>query len=67
VKVILECLSVNFLRDPFDPFKNIRGLSEMDKMGKMIFMGSSREPHIHFHQIKFQLGSDKKIDTEIHS
>jgi hypothetical protein len=36
-------------------------------MGEMIFMSPAREAHIHLHQIKLQLGSDKKVNSEIHT
>jgi hypothetical protein len=67
VKVVLKCLSVDFSRGPFDPSEDIRRLSETDQMGEMILMGTAGEAYIHLHQVEFQLGSDKKIDSEIHS
>ncbi len=65
--VILECFSIDFLRGRFDPLEDIRGFPKMDPMGEIMFMGPAREAHIHLHQIELQLGSDKKVNSEIHT
>jgi hypothetical protein len=66
MEVIRECLSIDFLRGRFDSLENIRGFPNMDRMGEMVFMSPAREAHIHLHQVEFKLGSDKKVNSEIH-
>jgi hypothetical protein len=39
----------------------------MDPMGEMIFMSPAREAHIHLRQEERQIGSDKKVNSEIHA
>src|SRR4030067_3847449 len=67
MKVVRERLPIDFLRGRFDSLEDIRGFSKMHPMGEMIFMSPAREAHIHLHQIKLQLGSDKKVNSEIHT
>jgi hypothetical protein len=67
MKVARERLPIDFLRGRFDSLEDIRGFPKMDLMGEMIFMSPAREAHIHLHQIELQLGSDKKVNSEIHT
>jgi len=67
MKVVFEGLSIDFLRGRFDSLEDIRGVPIMDLMGEMIFMGPAREAHIHLHQMELQFGSDKKVNSEIHT
>jgi hypothetical protein len=66
VKVVLKGFSIDFSRSPFNPPEDVRGLAEMNQMGKVILIGPSGEAHIHLHQIKLQSGSDEEVDPEIH-
>ena len=67
MKVVLECLPIDFLRGRFDSLEDIRGFPKMNSMGEMIFMSTAREADIHLHQVEPQIRSDKKVNSEIHT
>jgi hypothetical protein len=67
MKVVLEGLSIDFLRGRFDSLEDIRGFPKKDLMGEMIFMSPARKARIHLRQVECQSRSDKEVNSEIHA
>ena len=66
VEVALECFPIDLTGGPFNPPEDVRGLSKINQVGKMVLMCSARKTYVDFRDIKLKLSGNQKIDAEIH-